>query len=98
MCARCSPAGSFVLRQGRLPERRLENAEWNRGAYLVNGLAIAAHTHAARLLGAEKKGSHLTGGEAEAWTAFALDAGSPAPVSWTHDSLFAYLRQAACRP
>lgn len=71
-----------------------ESAEWNRGAYLVNGLGHCGACHTPRnMLGAEKKGSHLAGGEAEGWMAIALDAGSPAPVPWTHDSLFAYLRQ-----
>ncbi|MER9301791.1 cytochrome c [Mesorhizobium sp. M0293] len=71
-----------------------ESAEWNRGAYLVNGLGHCGACHTPRnVLGAEKKGSHLAGGEAEGWTAFALDASSPAPVPWTRDSLFDYLRQ-----
>ncbi|WP_342447459.1 cytochrome c [Mesorhizobium opportunistum] len=71
-----------------------QSAEWNRGAYLVNGLGHCGACHTPRnMLGAEKAGSHLAGGEAEGWTAFALDASTTAPVPWTHDSLFAYLRR-----
>jgi mono/diheme cytochrome c family protein len=71
-----------------------QSAEWNRGSYLVNGLGHCGACHTPRnRLGAEEKGSHLAGGQAEGWTAFALDAGSPAPVPWTHGALFAYLRQ-----
>jgi mono/diheme cytochrome c family protein len=71
-----------------------ESAEWNRGAYLVNGLGHCGACHTPRnMLGAEKKGAHLAGGEAEGWTAFALDASTTAPVPWTRDNLFAYLRR-----
>ncbi|TPN41817.1 cytochrome c [Mesorhizobium sp. B1-1-9] len=71
-----------------------QSAEWNRGAYLVNGLGHCGACHTPRnMLGAEKAGSHLAGGEAEGWTAFALDASTTAPLPWTHDSLFAYLRR-----
>ena len=84
----------LFLDKGAYQNVASESAEWNRGAYLVNGLGHCGACHTPRnLLGAEKKGSHLAGGEAEGWMAFALDAGSPAPVSWTHDSLFTYLRQ-----
>lgn len=70
-----------------------QSDEWNRGAYLVNGLGHCGACHTPRnMLGAERKGARLAGGEAEGWAAFALDASSPAPLPWTHDSLFAYLR------
>src|SRR5205823_6444290 len=36
---------------------------------------------------------HFAGGEAEGWTAYALDASSPAPVAWDAEALFAYLRR-----
>ncbi|WP_181169283.1 c-type cytochrome [Mesorhizobium sp. B2-2-2] len=71
-----------------------QSAQWNRGAYLVDGLGHCGACHTPRnRFGAEEKGSHMAGGEAEGWTAFALDGTSPAPIPWTHDSLFAYLRQ-----
>jgi mono/diheme cytochrome c family protein len=66
---------------------------WNRGAYLVNGLGHCGACHTPRnALGAETS-AHFAGGVQEGWTAFPLDAASPAPVPWTQDSLYAYLRQ-----
>jgi mono/diheme cytochrome c family protein len=44
------------------------------------------------LLGAEKSQQALAGGEGEGWDAPALNFGSPAPVPWTEDALFQYLR------
>ncbi|UCI06342.1 cytochrome c [Mesorhizobium sp. B1-1-8] len=80
--------------KGAYREDASQSAEWNRGAYLVNGLGHCGACHTPRnRLGAEERGSHLAGGEAEGWTAFALDGSSSAPIPWTHDSLFAYLRQ-----
>ncbi|UCI24700.1 c-type cytochrome [Mesorhizobium sp. B2-8-5] len=80
--------------KGAYREDASQSAEWNRGAYLVEGLGHCGACHTPRnLLGAERKGAHLAGGEAEGWDAFALDRSSSAPIPWTHDSLFAYLRQ-----
>lgn len=70
------------------------SAEWNRGAYLVTALGHCGDCHTPRnLLGAEKTGQALGGGEAEGWRAPALNAASPAPVPWDEAHLFAYLRQ-----
>ncbi|HSU44982.1 MAG TPA: cytochrome c, partial [Casimicrobiaceae bacterium] len=69
------------------------SAEWNRGAYLVEGLAHCGACHTPRnLAGAEQRGEPLRGGDAEGWHAPALLAASPAPVEWTADALFRYLR------
>src|SRR5207302_8575101 len=71
-----------------------QSAEWNRGAYLVDGLGHCGDCHTPRnLLGAEKAGEALAGGEAEGWSAPALNAASPAPVPWDASHLFAYLRR-----
>lgn len=68
--------------------------EWNRGAYLVRGLAHCGACHTPRnVLGAEKKKQPLAGGAAEGWHAPAIDASSRAPVPWTAESLFSYLRR-----
>jgi mono/diheme cytochrome c family protein len=73
-----------------------KSEEWNRGAYLVNGLAHCGACHTPRnILGAEKKKLPLAGGIAEAWSAPAIDASSRAPVPWTAESLFRYLRHGA---
>ena len=71
-----------------------QSAEWNRGAYLVNGLGHCAACHSPRnALGAEKTGEHfLAGAMIDGWEAPALTALSTNPVPWDADSLYAYLR------
>jgi mono/diheme cytochrome c family protein len=70
------------------------SAEWNRGAYLVEGLGHCGACHTPRnTLGAETKRDPFGGGEAEGWRASALNASSPAPMRWTVDQLTRYLRQ-----
>ncbi|WP_414444483.1 c-type cytochrome [Burkholderia sp. 22PA0106] len=71
------------------------SAQWNRGKYLVDGAGHCSACHSPRnALGAEKGGfAYLTGGSAEGWDAPALVAAShAAPVPWTEDALFRYLR------
>lgn len=70
------------------------SADWNRGAYLVEGLGHCGECHSPRnMLGAEKKGdSYLAGGLVDGWEAPALTSLSKAPVPWTADALYAYLR------
>ncbi|HEX3954456.1 MAG TPA: cytochrome c [Stellaceae bacterium] len=71
-----------------------QSAEWNRGAYLVEGLGHCGACHTPRnALGAEKTGEALAGGEAEGWVAPALNTDSPAPVPWDAAHLSTYLRQ-----
>ncbi len=76
------------------------SAQWNRGAYLVNGLGHCGACHTGRnLLGAEKSGqaSYLAGAVVDGWEAPALTAASPAPVPWHEQSLFDYLRRGYSR-
>jgi len=78
---------------GRYVADARQSAEWNRGAYLVEGLANCGACHTPRnVAGAEKRGERYEGSEAENWHAPALLAASPAPVPWTADTLFDYLR------
>ena len=66
---------------------------WNRGAYLVQGLAHCGACHTPRnFLGAEKTGRRFDGGEVQGWYADSLGAASPAPEPWTEETLYAYLR------
>ncbi|MBO0902082.1 molybdopterin cofactor-binding domain-containing protein [Jiella sonneratiae] len=67
---------------------------WNRGRYLVEGLGHCSACHSPRNpLGAEKRGAaHLSGGIADGWHAPALDGTGEAPLGWTQDALYAYLR------
>lgn len=69
------------------------SAEWNRGAYLVEGLAHCGACHTPRnALGAERVSALFAGGDVDNWHAYAINAQSPAPVPWDGDALTAYLR------
>lgn len=70
------------------------SAQWNRGAYLAEGLGHCSACHSPRnALGAEQSGrKYLTGGAAEGWEAPPLTSLSHAPVPWTEAALFTYLR------
>jgi mono/diheme cytochrome c family protein len=84
----------LFFRPARFRPDPRRSAEWNRGAYLVEGLGHCGDCHTPRnFLGAEKDGRALAGGESEGWTAPALDAASPAPVPWDAEHLFRYLRR-----
>jgi nicotinate dehydrogenase subunit B len=75
-----------------------KSAIWNRGAYLVEGLGHCGACHSPRnLLGAEKAKNYLAGGFAEGWEAPALTSLSHAPIPWSEDELFAYLRSGQSR-
>jgi nicotinate dehydrogenase subunit B len=70
-----------------------QSAAWNRGAYLVEGLGHCGACHSPRnALGAEKASAYLAGGFAEGWEAPPLTSLSQAPIPWSEDELFAYLR------
>jgi mono/diheme cytochrome c family protein len=82
----------LFLRTGRYQPNANWNSEWNRGAYLANGLAHCGACHTPRnALGAEEKDRLFAGGEAEGWTAYALDPNSPAPLPWDDAALAFYL-------
>jgi mono/diheme cytochrome c family protein len=83
----------FFLRDGSQPDDPKQTLEWNRGAYLVNGLGHCGACHTPRnFLGAERANRAFAGGRAEGWDAYALDGTSPAPAPWTVDSLAAFLK------
>ena len=75
-----------------------KSAIWNRGAYLVEGLGHCSACHSPRnALGAERQGAYLAGGFAEGWEAPALTSLSKAPIPWSEDELYAYLRSGESR-
>ena len=75
-----------------------QSAIWNRGAYLVEGLGHCGACHSPRnALGAEKPGAYLAGGFAEGWEAPPLTSLSQAPIPWSEDELFTYLRSGESR-
>jgi mono/diheme cytochrome c family protein len=82
----------FLRRDGFRAEAA-KSAEWNRGAYLVEGLAHCGACHTPRnALGAERVSAQFAGGDVDNWHAYALNDKSHAPVAWDADALYAYLR------
>ena len=71
-----------------------QDAAWNHGAYLVEGLAHCGACHMPiNLLGAPQRREGLRGGETENWIAPALNAANPSPRHWDEESLFIYLTE-----
>ena len=70
------------------------SAEWNRGAYLVEGLGHCGACHTPRnAFGAEETDRAYTGGLADGWNAPGLTAASsPAAIAWSADAIATYLR------
>jgi mono/diheme cytochrome c family protein len=84
---------ALYFKPGPLAPDAAHDASWNRGRYLVDGLAHCGACHTPRnALGAEKEREDLAGGTAEGWRAPALNETSPAPSLWTAEQLVAYLR------
>src|SRR5262249_8464606 len=74
----------LFLRNAAFRIDNAQSAEWNRGAYLVEGLAHCGSCHTPRnVLGAEQAGAQFSGGDVENWHAYAINAQSPSPVPWT---------------
>jgi len=67
---------------------------WNRGAYLSEGLAHCGACHTPRnALGASKTGSSAySGGLVDGWVAPALTSANTAPLPWSEDELYGFLR------
>lgn len=83
----------FFLESRTFQPDTAQSSEWNRGAYLTQGLGHCGACHTPRnALGAEQKKHYLSGADIEGWHAPAINATSTAPVPWTADSLFRYLR------
>ncbi|MGY2844499.1 nicotinate dehydrogenase subunit B [Bradyrhizobium sp. USDA 4509] len=75
-----------------------KSAIWNRGAYLIEGFGHCSACHSPRnALGAERQRAYLAGGFAEGWEAPALTSLSKAPIPWSEDELYAYLRTGESR-
>src|ERR1700726_3162667 len=83
----------LFLRRGTYQPDATQSAEWNRGAYLVEGLAHCGACHTPRnALGAERASASFSGGDVDNWHAYAINAQSPSPVPWDEHALYAYLR------
>src|SRR5260221_7347939 len=84
----------LFLHRGSYQPDNTKSAEWNSGAYLVEGLAHCGACHTPRnALGAERASASFAGGDVDNWQAYALNAQSPAPVPWDAGALYAYLHR-----
>ena len=83
---------ALYLDRATVPRDAARDPAWQRGAYLVAGIAHCGACHTPRnRLGAEQLDRAFAGGEAEGWDAPALDARAPSPVAWDRDALHRYL-------
>ncbi len=85
---------ALFLRASAHSDDPVQSAEWNRGAYLVEGLGHCSACHSPRnVFGAEEGGdAHLAGGVIEGWDAPALGRAHVGPASWREEDYYAYLR------
>jgi len=90
---------ALFLREGEFVPNSSRSVQWNRGAYLVDGLGHCSACHSPRnLLGAERGGSrYFAGGTADGWEAPPLTVLNAAPIAWSEAELFSYLRTGASR-
>jgi len=84
----------LFFRRGTYQAEPAQSANWNRGAYLVEGLAHCGACHTPRnALGAEEVSASFSGGDVDNWHAYAINARSPSRVPWTGQALARYLRR-----
>lgn len=82
----------LFLERGVYQADATRDEEWNRGAYLVQGLGHCGACHAPRnMFGAVQAGAGFAGGEAEGWFVPAIAAQSRAAVPWTSDAYVNYM-------
>jgi nicotinate dehydrogenase subunit B len=90
---------ALFLRPGEFVADSSRTSQWNRGAYLVEGLGHCSACHSPRnALGAEQGGArHFAGGTVDGWDAPPLTQLNAAPIAWSEAELFSYLRTGASR-
>ena len=82
----------IFLHSGPYAPDNQHDAQWNRGAYLANGIGHCGACHTPRNgLGAEIAAQHFGGGEAEGWHAYAINADSKSLEAWNAEDLHMYL-------
>ena len=71
-----------------------QSAQWNRGAYLVNGLGHCGGCHTPKnLFGADERGRFLRGGELDNWVAPDLTSNARTGLgSWSAEDIAEYLK------
>jgi mono/diheme cytochrome c family protein len=82
----------LFFRQGPYQPDAKQDGQWNRGAYLANGIGHCGACHTPRnSLGAEIRTRHFAGGEAEGWHAYAINSDSQSHEAWNADALHMFL-------
>ncbi|MBU1304648.1 MAG: cytochrome c [Alphaproteobacteria bacterium] len=83
---------------GRFEPEPDKSADWNRGAYLVEGATHCGACHTPRnLLGAEIRSKDFGGAAIDRWIAPALTADNPAAIRWTAEDFTEYLKTGVTR-
>ena len=83
----------LFFRSGRYQSRADRGPEWNRGAYLAEGISHCGACHTPRnMLGAEQTGQAFAGALVDNWIAPPLTKENPSPAPWSEEELAAYLR------
>jgi mono/diheme cytochrome c family protein len=72
---------------------QMKSAEWNRGRYLVEGIAHCGSCHTPKnFFGADKRGAKFAGGVVQGTPAPGLDATEQGLKSWSVEDITAYLQ------
>lgn len=82
------------LKKGPLSEDASKPPEWNRGAYIAEGLGHCSACHSPRDQFAGEKGGaqKFAGGLIDGWSVPPLTSKTSAPLPWTSDDLYAYFK------
>lgn len=88
---------ALTFTPGRYHPNLKKSAEWNRGAYIVEGAAHCGTCHTPKtLLGGDKNGQALAGATLQGWFAPNLTTDSRKGIgSWSKDDLVQYLKTGA---
>ncbi len=83
---------------GRFVPDSAHGEEWNRGAYLADGVSHCGACHTPRnMLGAEQTSQAFSGASVDGWIAPPINQDNPSPAPWTTEELYAYLRSGVSR-
>jgi mono/diheme cytochrome c family protein len=83
----------LFLTPGFLMPDQMKSADWNRGRYLVEGVAHCGGCHTPKnILGADKRGEKFAGGIAQGTPAPRLDGTEQGLKSWSIEDITEYLR------
>lgn len=99
---------ALYFKPGRFVPVASESAEWNRGAYLVEGLGHCNECHGPRdlLMGPDRSNAYtggimwdhpVGGGKSRVWSAVNLTSSDRGLAAWSVDELAAYLKKGVSR-